>query len=410
MTSPAPDDRAREGAGAPETTARRPDAPRPVPEEVAPDPVAPGDTLTSEGTATPTPYDAFLLVGFGGPEGPDDVVPFLRNVTRGRGIPDSRLEEVGEHYYAFGGKSPINDQNRALLAAVEADFAANGLDLPVYWGNRNWDPYLTDTLRRMQADGVRSAVAFFTSAYSSWSGCRQYREDIARSRAEVGEGAPLVQKTRHYFNHPGFVAPMVEATRRALESIPAERREAAVVLHTAHSVPLSMTETAGPYGGAYDAQLVETMRLVTEGLEAAGLPAGAGGPRLVWQSRSGPPSQPWLEPDVVDVVEELAGQGVRDVVLVPIGFVSDHMEVLYDLDTEAAQRASELGVNLVRAATVGTDPRFVTMVRELVLEAADPARPRPALGGIGPSHRVCPVGCCKPGRAGLPGGPPVADS
>jgi len=391
-------------------TASATDRPRPVPEEVTPDPGAPGDTLTSEGVATPTPFDAFVLVSFGGPEGPEDVVPFLRNVTRGRGIPDSRLEEVGEHYYRFGGKSPINDQNRALIAAVEKEFADSGLDLPVYWGNRNWDPYLTDTLRQMRDDGVRSAVAFFTSVFSSWSGCRQYREDVARSRAEVGPGAPLVQKTRQPFNHPGFIEPMVDATRAALESIPVERRAAAAVLHTAHSVPLSMAETAGPYGGAYEAQLAESMRLITAGLEAAGLPGGAGGPRLVWQSRSGPPTQPWLEPDVVDVVEELAEQGVRDVVLVPIGFVSDHMEVLYDLDTEAAQRAAELGVNLVRAATVGTDARFVRMIRELVLEASDPTLDRPALGGIGPSHRICPVGCCKAGRTGLAGGPPVAAS
>lgn len=375
---------------------------KPVPEEVPADPLAPGDTLTSDGVAAPTPFDAFLLVSFGGPEGPEDVVPFLRNVTRGRNIPDSRLEEVGEHYYRFGGKSPINDQNRALIEALRAEFAENGVDLPIYWGNRNWEPYLADTLRQMRDDGVRSAVAFFTSAQSSWSGCRQYREDLARARAEVGEDAPKVQKTRHYFNAPGFVEPMVDAAREAIEQLPEGSRDDAVLLFTAHSIPLPMAQSAGPYGGAYEAQLRETMRLV---LDRLGATQEA---RLVWQSRSGPPSQPWLEPDVVDVITELADAGAPGVVLVPIGFVSDHMEVLYDLDTEAAEKAEELGIPMTRAATVGTDPRFVRMIRELVAEQADPSLERPALGDIGPSHRICPVGCCQPGRPALPGRPAVA--
>jgi protoporphyrin/coproporphyrin ferrochelatase len=310
-------------------------------------------------------YDAFLLVSFGGPEGPDDVMPFLRNVTRGRGVPDERLATVAEHYRHFGGVSPINGQNRALLAAV-----APRLDLPVYWGNRNWHPLLTDTVRRMRDDGVRRAVAFVTSPYGSYSSCRQYREDIARARAEVGEAAPEIVKIRHYHDHPGFVAPFADAVRAAYT--PGAR-----VVFTAHSIPSTMDASSGPDGFRYSTQLRETARLVAD---AAGAPDWD----LVWQSRSGPPSVPWLAPDVNDHLEALAKQGVEAVVAAPIGFVSDHIEVIWDLDHEAAATAARLGLRWARAATPGTDPRFVTMVTDLVEEYVSGALP----------DVECPVGCC----------------
>ena len=328
-------------------------------------------------------YDALLLLSFGGPEGPDEVMPFLRNVTRGRGVPDERLAEVAEHYQHFGGVSPINGQNRALLAAIRADFAEHGLDLPVYWGNRNWDPYVTDTLRQMGKDGVRRALAFATSAYSSYSSCRQYQDDIAAARAEIGPEAPEVEKLRHFFNHPGFIEPMVDAVRAALASVPADAR----LVFTAHSIPTTMAADSGPDGDLYVRQLTEAARLVTQAVRP--------GPfNLVWQSRSGPPQVPWLEPDVGDHLERLARDGVTAVVVAPVGFVSDHMEVRWDLDNEAAQIAQRLGLAYARAATPGSDPRFVAMVRELVLERLQPGCPRRALGSMGPSHDVCPVGCC----------------
>jgi ferrochelatase len=340
-------------------------------------------------------YDALLLLSFGGPEGPDDVLPFLENVTRGRGVPPERLAEVAEHYHHFGGVSPINAQNRELLAAVRAELAAHGVDLPVYWGNRNWDPFLADTMRQMRADGVTRALGFATSAYSSYSGCRQYHEDIERARAEVGAGAPEVDKVRHYFNHPGFVEPHVDAVRAALASLPAERRTGARLVFTAHSIPVTMDNASGPEGGLYSAQLRESARLVAEAA-APGLDWD-----LVWQSRSGPPQVPWLEPDVNDHLEALAADGVTDVVVSPVGFVSDHLEVVWDLDNEARDTAARLGLGFARAATPGTDPRFVTMVRELVTERLEPGCPRRSLGAMPASHDRCPVGCCPaPRRAG----------
>jgi ferrochelatase len=340
-------------------------------------------------------YDALLLLSFGGPEGPDDVLPFLENVTRGRGVPPERLAEVAEHYHHFGGVSPINAQNRELLAAVRAELAAHGVDLPVYWGNRNWDPFLADTMRQMRADGVTRALGFATSAYSSYSGCRQYHEDIERARAEVGAGAPEVDKVRHYFNHPGFVEPHVDAVRAALASLPAERRTGARLVFTAHSIPVTMDNASGPEGGLYSAQLRESARMVAEAA-APGLDWD-----LVWQSRSGPPQVPWLEPDVNDHLEALAADGVTDVVVSPVGFVSDHLEVVWDLDNEARDTAARLGLGFARAATPGTDPRFVTMVRELVTERLEPGCPRRSLGAMPASHDRCPVGCCPaPRRAG----------
>ncbi|HSE72541.1 MAG TPA: ferrochelatase [Nocardioidaceae bacterium] len=314
------------------------------------------------------PYDALLLVSFGGPEKPDDVVPFLENVTRGRGIPRERLEEVGEHYFLFGGKSPINDQNREFIAAIEEELRTTGVDLPVYWGNRNWDPYLADTLRQMRDDGIRRAACLVTSAYSSYSGCRQYRENLADAVAEVGEGAPRLDRLRHYFNHPGFVEPMVDATLSALAELGDDVRRDAHVVFVTHSIPTAMNDASGPEGNAYVEQHLSVAEEIGERVRQETGHRYA--TRLVYCSRSGSPHVPWLEPDVNDHLEELAEQGVRGIVVVPIGFVSDHMEVIYDLDTEARATAEKLGLEFARAATAGVDPRFVSMVRELLLERA----------------------------------------
>lgn len=328
-------------------------------------------------------YDALLLVSFGGPEGPDDVIPFLENVLRGKPVPRERMLEVAEHYQRFGGVSPINEQNRQLIAAIEQEFAAYGIGLPVYWGNRNWHPLLEDTLRQMAADGVKQALALMTSAFSSYSGCRQYRENILQARETVGPTAPVVDKLRVFFNHPGFVEPMVENLNAALDSLPSEARSSATVLFTAHSIPISMAENC-----RYELQLREACCLVAKG-------AGIDRWQLVYQSRSGSPHQPWLEPDVCDVIRDQHAEGtLRDVVLVPIGFISDHMEVLFDLDTEAAELCRELGVGFNRTATVGTHPRFVRMIRELVEERMSENPNRLALGTLGPSHDVCPEDCC----------------
>jgi protoporphyrin/coproporphyrin ferrochelatase len=329
------------------------------------------------------PYDALLLLSFGGPEGPDEVMPFLENVTRGRGVPAARLESVAEHYHLFGGVSPINQQCRDLKAAIEADFAAGGLDLPVYWGNRNWHPFLADTLRAMKADGVRRAAAFVTSAYSGYSCCRQYLDDIDRARAEV-EGAPEIDKLRIYFNHPGFVEPVIENTRAAYDRLPAGLRAGAPLVFTAHSVPIDQ-----PGRASYVAELTDTARLVAAAM-------GAGRPwALVYQSRSGPPSVPWLEPDVRDHLRKLHAEGTEAAVIVPIGFVSDHMEVKYDLDVEAAELAESLGLRIERAATAGTHPRFVAMVRELLAEREPGRSERPALGTLGPRPDTCAGTCCR---------------
>lgn len=297
-----------------------------------------------------TSYDALLLLSFGGPEGPEEVIPFLENVTRGRNIPKERLEEVGEHYFLFGGVSPINQQCRDLRAAIEADFAANGVDLPVYWGNRNWSPYLADTVRQMKEDGIRRAAAFVTSAYSGYSTNVQYLEDIARARDEV-PGAPEIDKLPVYADRPGFVEPFVDAAKDALSRLP----EGARLVFTAHSVPLSQ-----PDQELYTAELRAAAETVAR-RAAPGAPWD-----LVYQSRSGPPSQPWLDPQITDHLEELHGRGVRAVAVVPIGFVSDHMEVKYDLDVEAADRAAELGLAYERAATPGSDPRFAALPRHLL--------------------------------------------
>jgi len=350
----------------------------------------------------PQPYDALLLVSFGGPEKPDDVLPFLRNVTAGRDIPDARLEEVGEHYFEFGGRSPINDQNRELIEAIKADLRANGIDLPVYWGNRNWDPFLTEALEEMRTDGITRAAALVTSAYSSYSGCRQYRENLADAVAAV-PGAPRIDRLRHYFNHPGFVEPIVDATLAALAELPEDARHGGHLTFVTHSIPTAMNDSSGPRGGAYVAQ----HRLVAaEVIERVREETGHRYPSaLVYCSRSGPPQVPWLEPDVNDHLRSLRAKGVPGVVVIPIGFVSDHMEVIYDLDTEAKATAEELGLPFARAATAGVDPRFVAMVRDLLLERSAVERgqspERAALGSDATWDR-CPAGCCPNPRGPRP--------
>lgn len=326
-------------------------------------------------------YDAFLLLSFGGPEGPDDVLPFLENVTRGRGVPRERLGSVAEHYYARGGVSPINGQCRDLLASIEAA----GLDLPAYWGNRNWHPFLEDTVRRMAGDGVKRAVAFVTSAYSSYSACRQYLDDIDRAVAAVGPGAPRIDKIRPYFDNPGFIEPFADGARAALESLAPEQRDRARLVFTAHSVPAGMaaasgSPSAGTAPGRYEAELRQASTLITERIGRA-----SAGFDLVWQSRSGPPSVPWLEPDICDHLRALAKDGVPAAVVVPVGFVSDHMEVVHDLDTEARGVAESLGMGFARAAAPGSSPRFARMVVDLVASAA--AAPDSVTG--------CPEDCCR---------------
>ncbi len=349
------------------------------------------------------PYDALLLVSFGGPEKPEDVVPFLRNVTAGKNIPDERLVAVGAHYDLFGGRSPINDQNRDLLDAIREDFASNGIDLPVYWGNRNWDPFLTEALEQMKADGISRAACIVTSAYSSYSGCRQYRENLADAVAAV-PGAPRLDRLRAYFNHPGFVEPNVDATLAALALLPEDARHEAHLVFVTHSIPTAMNDSSGPLGGAYVHQHRAVMDEIAQRVQEE---TGHRFPSaLVYCSRSGPPTVPWLEPDVNDHLTALNAAGVRGAVLVPIGFVSDHMEVIYDLDTEALATAAELGIACERAATAGVDPRFVAMVRDLLLERAAAERgeevERTVVGPVPPTWDVCSAGCCPNPRGPRP--------
>jgi protoporphyrin/coproporphyrin ferrochelatase len=328
-------------------------------------------------------YDAILLVSFGGPESLDDVIPFLENVLRGKNVPRERMMAVAEHYYHFGGKSPINDQNRALLAALRAELDLHGPQLPVYWGNRNWRPMLADTVAQMKTDGIQRALAFVTSGYSSYSSCRQYRDNIEQARAGLGEGAPSIDKIRAYFNHPGFVGAAVDRVAEALNKIPADRRRAAHLVYTAHSIPISMAENC-----KYSEQLRDAANLVSAEFKRRGDP-------LVYQSRSGPASQPWLGPDILEHLRTISGNGeVRDVVIAPIGFVSDHMEVVYDLDIEAHKLCGALGLNMVRASCVGTHPKFISMIRDLIFERLEPGRERLSLGSLGASHDICPEGCC----------------
>ncbi len=346
-------------------------------------------------------YDALVVVSFGGPEGPEDVMPFLENVTRGRDVPRARLDQVAAHYRAVGGVSPINAQNRALVAALERSFAARGIRLRVYWGNRNWHPYLGDAVRTMAADGVRRALAFVTSAYSSYSSCRQYLDDIERARAAAGDRAPAIDKIRPFWNHPGFIDTMAQRTREALaahgEPVEAAGQAGRAGSHgqeasggqatlrivfTAHSVPVAMAR-----GCDYENQLREVAELVAGRLDP---------PRpwdLAFQSRSGPPEQAWLGPDIVDHLETLRAAGVERAVVVPIGFVSDHMEVVHDLDVEAAAAAARLGIRFARARTAGTAPRFIETVCDLALERLE-GRPPAWIGRLGPRPVPCAGDCC----------------
>jgi ferrochelatase len=339
-------------------------------------------------------FDALLLLSFGGPEGPQDVRPFLENVTRGRGVPPERLDEVAQHYLHFGGVSPINRLNRELIVRIEAELAAAAIELQVYFGNRNWHPLVADTVATMAADGVGSALVFATSAYGGYSACRQYHEDIAAARAAVGGGAPRLVKLRQYFDHPLFVRANADAVRAALES-PALAGRRPRLVFTAHSVPVSADEVAGPPAGGghlYSRQVAEAARLVAADV-------GAEECDVVWQSRSGPPSRPWLEPDIVDHLDALHADGVDAVVVSPVGFVSDHLEVLWDLDDAARARAEKHGMAFARAATAGSDPRFARLVVELVREQTEGAAPRalssiPA-AGAGVNGEPCAPGCCR---------------
>jgi len=352
------------------------------------------------------PFDSILLVSFGGPEGPDDVLPFLENVLRGKPVPRERMLEVAEHYNHFGGISPINEQNRQLLEAMQSELTAAGIDLPIYWGNRNWHPMLPDTLEQMKNDGKKRALAFFTSMFSCYSGCRQYRENIAAAQEQVGPDAPIVQKVRMGFNHPGFIEAMSKSVADSLAELN-QAPDQVKTLFTAHSIPMSMADNCD-----YVKQLTEACRLVAEANQITDWD-------LVFQSRSGPPQQPWLEPDVCDVINELAeNQKPNGIIVAPIGFISDHMEVMFDLDEEAAAACKEHSIPFSRAATVGTAQSFVSMIRELIEERLEEREEKRSVGNLGPWHDVCPQDCClynpvRPGgnaggRPGGAGGRPVS--
>lgn len=345
-------------------------------------------------------YDAILVVSFGGPESSDDVIPFLENVLRGRNVPRERMLVVAEHYYHFGGKSPINQQVRELIAALEKELAQHGPKLPVYWGNRNWHPMLAETLQQMKSDGIRRALAFVTSAYSSYSGCRQYRENIVAAQNQVGAGAPEIDKLRAFFNHPGFIDATDERLHDALARVPANARQNVQIVYTAHSVPISMANTSD-----YVRQLEEVRKLVSAKL-------GIANDALVYQSRSGAPGHPWLEPDVLDYLREVKARDLASaVVLAPVSFISDHMEVLYDLDIEARQLCDSLALPMVRAKTVGVHPKFIGMIRELILERTSPGVERRALGSLGPRQDICEENCCPaPQRSARPQAMPTKSS
>jgi ferrochelatase len=347
-----------------------------------------GAPLMNTGPEKKKKYDAILVVGFGGPEKQEDVLPFLENVTRGRNIPRERLLEVAKHYDHCGGSSPINAQVRELIDALLPELRRHAIGLPIYFGNRNWHPLLADTLREMQAAGVEKALAVVLAAYSSYSSCRQYREDIERAQDEVGPGAPSIDKTRVFYNHPEFISANSDRIREALARVPSDHRSTVHLTLTAHSIPLAMAR-----GSSYEMQLQETCKLVAADL---GIPASRW--TLVYQSRSGRPQDPWLEPDILDHLRQLKDRGTSATIIHPIGFLSDHMEVLYDLDVEAMRLCNELGIQMIRSKTVGTHRGFVRMLRELICErvSSTPAEERRYLGQFGPGHDTCPTNCCLP--------------
>jgi len=331
-------------------------------------------------------YDAVLVVSFGGPEGPDDVMPFLDNVLRGLSLPPAAVKEIAKRYDAYGGVSPINAHTRTLIAALEAELAAHHIDLPVYWGNRNWSPYLRDTVIEMRDAGVKRAIAFVTSTFGSYSGCRRYREDLYAACDGIAD-APTIDRLRAGYNHPGFIEAVAGRVRDALMAVPDEIRERVALLFTAHSLPVAMAEQA-----PYVAQLAESAELVTAAL-------GRSSFELAYQSNNASYGNAWLTPRIEDVLIEHAGAGDSHVVVIPIGFVCDHMEVVLDLDVDAKQIADEHGLTMIRAATVGSHPAFVAMIRELIEERVDGTERR-ALGRYGPGHDRCPANCCLPGRPG----------
>ncbi len=332
-------------------------------------------------------YDAVLVVSFGGPEGPDDVMPFLDNVLRGLQIPPTVKQRIAQRYQNRGGVSPINGETRAFIAALEAELRAHEIALPVYYGNRNWHPLLPETMAKMQADGIERAIAYVTSAFASYHSCRKYREDLYAASAPL-EAAPIIDKLRLGFNHPGFIAAVIDRVRATLATLPARRQAAAALLFTAHSLPESMAKDSH-----YQLQLREACQLVAAGLERQQWD-------LVYQSNNASYGESWLQPDIGDALQQLGEAGVADAVVVPIGFVCDHMEVVLDLDLEARAKAERAGVNMLRAATVGTHPAYVRMVRELIAERMTPAPQRRSLGSLGPSHDFCPANCCLSGRPG----------
>jgi protoporphyrin/coproporphyrin ferrochelatase len=365
----------------PQSLSPNPQTPNPqAPPAVPTKPAAPTTPLPP---LSKLPIDSILFVSFGGPEGPDDVIPFLENVLRGKNVPRERMLEVAEHYQSFGGVSPINAQCRLLIDAVQNECKRRGIDLPIYWGNRNWHPLLPGTMQRMADDGRKRAIAFFTSMFSCYSGCRQYREDIAAAQQTVGEKAPLVEKVRKGFNHPKFIAAQTDCLKKSLAQIPEEHRSTTKVLFCAHSIPNAMADHS-----KYEIQLRECAKLICAAV-------GHGPWELVFQSRSGPPQQPWLEPDVCERIEQLhTVESIQHIVLMPIGFISDHMEVLYDLDEEAASLCREKGIQFVRGDTVGVHPEYVSMIVVLLEERISEGTERPFLGTYGASHDLCPANCC----------------
>lgn len=346
-------------------------------------------------------FDALLIVSFGGPEKHEDVLPFLENVLRGKNVPRERMLEVAEHYYHFDGRSPINEQTKELIATLEQEFRDHGVKLPVYWGSRNWHPFLAETLKQMQADGIRHAAALVTSAFGSYSGCRQYREDIARAQQAAGTQNLLIEKLPNFCDREEFIATMVDRVKTAMQQLPPAERSGAgdskaersgagpikaeQLIFTAHSIPISMAESS-PY-----------VRQLKEASARVAAACGISNWTLVYQSRSGPPSQPWLAPDICEYLREQHAAGVRSVIICPIGFISDHMEVLYDLDTEARALCDQIGMKMVRAGTAGSHPRMISMLRDMVLNAVA----SPVLG-------YCEAGCCPAPQQRPAARPPVA--
>lgn len=337
----------------------------------------------------PSAETALLYVSFGGPEGNEDVMPFLENITRGRRIPRERLLEVAEHYYHFGGKSPINDQNRRVISALQKELLRRDISLPIYFGNRNWEPFVTDALEAMQKDGHESALAFFTSVFSCYSGCRQYRENICAAQEQLGRSAPRIAKVRNFHNHPGYIAAVVDRVRVALAELSEYQAETIEIVFTAHSIPLPMAEKS-----AYAQQFQYSSSLVMESFDSRY------NWRIAYQSRSGAPGSPWLEPDILDVLRTLHDEGKKAVVVVPIGFVSDHVEVLHDLDREAKESAAELGLGWARALAVGDHPEYIRMIADLIEERIFNKPERPVLGSCGAMPDVCPENCCLAGERG----------